>query len=262
MMAQTIYVQDLGLIPYTDAWAYQEQLLHENLQAKMAFYAGQKQLLAQGKSTASPLQANTRHFVLLCEHLPVITLGKNGRESHLLAHPEYLRQMGIEYIHTNRGGDITFHGPGQLVAYPILDLEKCFTDIGKYMRLLEQSVIDLLLEYGILATRSPGETGVWLDPDIPHRARKICAMGVRCSRWITMHGLALNVNTDLHYFDYIIPCGIQDKQVTSMQRETGKAIPLAEIKSKWLKHFCKRLSEAIDDDVLPVSLSAAQEMQH
>lgn len=261
-MAQTLYVQDLGIIPYREAWAYQEQLLQQNLQAKIAFYAYQREQLAQHGITTSPLQAKTQHFLLLCEHPPVITLGKNGKASHLLASPEQLHMLGIEYVHTNRGGDITFHGPGQLVAYPILDLEKCFTDIGKYMRLLEQSVIDVLREYDIQATRSPGETGVWLDPDIPHRARKICAMGVRCSRWITMHGLALNVNTNLHYFDYIIPCGIQGKQVSSMQRELGKPIPLSEVKNKWIKHFLHRLSEATGDEIAPLPLSAAQATLH
>jgi lipoyl(octanoyl) transferase len=260
MMAQTIYLHDLGLIPYREAWAYQEQLLQQNLQIKLTFYATQQSWLAQHGTTLSPAMAQTRHYLLLCEHPPVITLGKNGKEAHLLASPEQLKRLGIDYVHTNRGGDITFHGPGQLVAYPILDLEKCFTDIGKYMRLLEQSVIDLLQEYHIEAGRSPGETGVWLDPDMPRRARKICAMGVRCSRWITMHGLALNVNTDLHYFDFIIPCGIQGKQVTSMQREIGHTISLEEVKNKWVKHFLHRLSEATGDDVAPVPLSAVQEM--
>ncbi|MCL6524083.1 MAG: lipoyl(octanoyl) transferase LipB [Thermoflavifilum sp.] len=261
-MPETIYVYDLGTINYHDAWNVQEQLFQQNVQAKINFYAQQKERLSQGNRALSPSQAATRHFLLLCEHPPVITLGKNGRSSHLLVTPEQLHKLGIDFIHTNRGGDITFHGPGQLVAYPILDLEKFFTDIGKYMRLLEQSVIDLLQEYDIQASRSPGETGVWLDPDIPHRARKICALGVRCSRWLTMHGLALNVNTDLHYFDYIIPCGIQGKQVSSMQRETAKIFSMEEVKTKWIKHFTKLLSQAIDDDVLVETLPSEQLVDH
>ena len=174
----------------------------------------------------------TTNYLLFVEHPPVYTLGKSGHVENLLISDEERAAKGIQFFKINRGGDITFHGPGQVVGYPILDLEKFYTDIGKYLRNLEEVIILTLAEYGLDARRSAGETGVWLDPEIPGMERKICAIGVRCSRWITMHGFALNVNTDLRYFDYIVPCGIQNKQVTSIQKELGKRVPMDEIKEK------------------------------
>jgi lipoyl(octanoyl) transferase len=229
MTNRTIRIQDLGVIEYQPAWDYQEQLLQENVRIKQA--KGRGEIPADGAVT-------TNHF-LFCEHPPVYTLGKSGHMENLLLNEEQLADKGITFVPTNRGGDITYHGPGQVVGYPILDLEHFFTDIGKYLRLLEEVVIRTLAEYGIRGDRSPGETGVWLDPGDPEKARKICAMGVRCSRWITMHGFALNVNTDLNYFGNIIPCGIVDKKVAAMQEELGREIPLAEVKEKLLQHFAE-----------------------
>lgn len=205
---------------YQQAWDEQEKLLQKNVKLKSTG-DGQK----------------TIHHLLFCEHPPVFTLGKSGNIAHLLINEQLLKDKGISFFHTNRGGDITFHGPEQIVGYPILDLEKFFTDIGRYLRSLEEVIIRTIGEYGITGDRSPGETGVWIDPHIKHKARKICAMGVRCSRWVTMHGFALNVNTDLNYFNYIIPCGISDKQVTSIEKEVGQKISLAEVKEKVRKHF-------------------------
>lgn len=207
-------------MPYKAAWDYQEQLLQQNLQAK-----------ANGGAT--------EHHFLLVEHPPVYTLGKSGKEEHVLISEAERSQREIEYFRINRGGDITFHGPGQIVGYPVLDLERFFTDIGRYLRSLEEMIILTLAGYGIKGDRSPGETGVWLDPGVPGRERKICAMGVRCSRWITMHGFAFNVNTDLSYFNHIIPCGIQGKAVTSLEKETGRSIPMDEVKERVKANFEK-----------------------
>jgi lipoyl(octanoyl) transferase len=171
------------------------------------------------------------------EHPPVYTLGKSGDPANVLIDEKERKEKGIQYFPTNRGGDITFHGPEQLVGYPILDLEQFETDIGKYLRNLEEVIILTLAEYGLKGARSSGETGVWLDPDIPGKERKICAMGVRCSRWITMHGFALNVNTDLNYFNFIVPCGIQHKQVTSIQKELGCIVPMSEVKAVVKRQF-------------------------
>jgi lipoyl(octanoyl) transferase len=182
----------------------------------------------------------------LVEHDPVFTLGKSGKAGNLLLSEDEMRAKNIAFYKTNRGGDITFHGPGQLVGYPILDLEKFYTDIGRYLRDLEEVIIRTIAEYGLKGERSPGETGVWLEPQTTGRERKICAMGVRCSRWITMHGFALNVNTDLGYFDYIIPCGIRNKQVTSLQMELKRVVPMQEVKQKLVRHF---------QDVFNVSLA-------
>lgn len=182
-------------------------------------------------------EAGTQHYFLLCEHPNVFTLGKNGKEQHLLINKQQRQEKQVAYFHINRGGDITFHGPGQIVGYPILDLEKFSTDLGLYLRNLEEVIILALAEYGIKAGRSKGETGVWIDAEIPGKARKICAIGIRCSRWITMHGFALNVNTDLSYFDMIVPCGIQNKQVTSMQKELGDTIDMEEVKAAICRNF-------------------------
>ena len=179
----------------------------------------------------------TQHYLLLCEHPLVYTLGKSGHASNILISEAEMEQQGIEFFKTNRGGDITFHGPGQIVGYPILDLEKFYTDIGRYLRELEQVIINTLAFYGIKGERSMGETGVWIDPGIAGRERKICAIGVRCSRWITMHGLALNVNTDLAYFENIIPCGIVNKQVTSMAKELQITVDINDVKATILQNF-------------------------
>jgi lipoyl(octanoyl) transferase len=182
-------------------------------------------------------QPTTQHYLLFVEHPPVFTLGKSGSIQNVLISEERLKQKGIEFFRTNRGGDITFHGPQQIVGYPILDLEKFDTDIGHYLRNLEEIIILTLGDYGIEAGRSNGETGVWIDPGIRGKERKVCAIGVRCSRWITMHGFAFNVNTDLSYFNYIIPCGIQNKQVTSLKKELGREIDIEEVKQKVRENF-------------------------
>lgn len=220
----------LGSMAYQEAWDYQEKLLQHNLDIKKN---NRDKELAQ---STEAMELTSNHF-LFVEHPPVFTLGKSGQMENLLVNNEYLKSKGISFYKTNRGGDITYHGPGQIVGYPILDLERLKPDIVLYMRNLEEVIIRTLADYGIQAGRSSGETGVWLDTDIPHRARKICAMGVRTSRWITMHGFALNVNTDLSYFNLIIPCGIQNKQVTSMEKELGHPVPIHEVEHKIKLHF-------------------------
>ena len=223
-MNKNIYFRELGLRDYKEIWDYQEQLFKEILDQKIANRR-------EGTSKA------TRNYLLFVEHPHVYTLGKSGDISHLLINEEQLEQKNAAFYKINRGGDITYHGPGQIVGYPILDLENFFSDIHKYLRLLEETVILTLAEYGIKAGRSEGETGVWLDADTPF-ARKICAMGVRASRWVTMHGFAFNVNTDLGYFDNIVPCGIKGKAVTSLNVELGvKEVPVEEVKQKIKKHF-------------------------
>ncbi len=213
-----VLFQDLGLIPYADAWAIQEQLLKANTDLKFA------------ENDLPPKERNTKHHLLFCEHPPVLTLGKSGHMENVLLTEEELLAKGVAFYKINRGGDITFHGPQQLVGYPILDLEKLYTDIGKYLRNLEEVIILTMATFGLQGQRSKGETGVWLDADVPGKERKICAMGVRCSRWITMHGWAFNVNTDLSYFDMIIPCGIQNKKVTSLQAELGHPVDFNMVK--------------------------------
>ena len=194
-----------GLIDYQQGWDYQQQLFDEIVAQKMA-------------NRQNNLQNPTSNYLITCEHPPVYTLGKSGSDDNLLLNDEQLKSIGATYHIINRGGDITHHGPGQLVVYPILDLENFFTDIHLYLRNLEEAVINMLAKLGIEAGRFPGYTGVWIEPDKP-TARKICAMGVKCGRWVTMHGIALNVVNDLKYFDYIVPCGIKDKDVTSIQKE-------------------------------------------
>ena len=225
---QKVHFSDLGQMEYKAAWDYQDSLMQQALQAKAAIHAGE-----------SGEVAATTHHLLFVEHPPVYTLGKSGKIEHVLINEEERVQKGIQFFNTNRGGDITFHGPGQIVGYPILDLEKFYTDIGRYLRELEEVIILTLAEYGITAGRSKGETGVWIDADIKGKERKICAMGVRCSRWITMHGFAFNVNTNLDYFNYIIPCGIQNKKVASLQEELGREVPMAEVKDKLKRNFEK-----------------------
>ena len=232
-MQQSIFLQDLGLIEYASAWELQEQLLQKNLVQK----AEVSRRMREGEEVSA--EVPTTHYLLFCEHPPVFTLGKSGKMEHVLLNEAERAAKGIAFYPTNRGGDITFHGPGQLVGYPILDLEKFYTDIGKYLRNLEEVIILTMADYGLKGERSPGETGVWLDPFEKGRERKICAMGVRCSRWITMHGFAFNINTDLSYFDAIIPCGIKDKQVTSLERELGYPVSLDEVKEKVRMNFEK-----------------------
>lgn len=201
----------LGLIDYQQASDYQASLFAKILEVKKA-----------NRNLPTEQQQPTQNFLIFCEHPHVFTLGKSGDEANLKIKKENLHTIQASYVHTNRGGDITYHGPGQIVGYPVIDLENFFTDIHQYMRLLEEAVIQTLTEFGIASGRIPGLTGVWLDPDNETRARKICALGVKTSRWVAMHGFAFNVNADLNYFDYIVPCGIDDKAVTSMEFELGK----------------------------------------
>lgn len=220
----------LHRIGYQEAWDFQETLLQNNLDVKMRNRAGE-----MNGSLDTP--EVTENYLLFCEHDPVFTLGKSGQMENLLVNNQYLKERGISFFKTNRGGDITYHGPGQIVGYPILDLERLKPDIVWYMRSLEEVIIRTLSDYGLSCERSEGETGVWMDAQIPHKARKICAMGVRTSRWITMHGFALNVNTDLQYFQLIIPCGIQNKQVTSLQKELGREVNMKEVEEKIKTYF-------------------------
>jgi lipoyl(octanoyl) transferase len=233
MQKLKVAFQHLGKMNYQQAWDYQEKLMQENLDVKK-----NKRLLEDGKITEEEFgnQKIKNHF-LLVEHPPVFTLGKSGAMENLLVNNNFLKQLGIEFFKTNRGGDITFHGPEQIVGYPILDLEMLKPDLVVYMRNLEEVIIRTLAEYGLQCERSEGETGVWLDVKDVWKARKICAMGVRTSRWITMHGFALNVNTDLKYFEMIIPCGIENKQVTTLEKELGHKVPLTEVEEKIKKHF-------------------------
>ncbi|MGZ8509054.1 MAG: lipoyl(octanoyl) transferase LipB [Chitinophagaceae bacterium] len=243
MDKQSILFRDLGQMDYKTAWDYQESLLQENVRVKslvMSNESGKDGLPA----TVSRLQ--TQHYLLFVEHPPVYTLGKSGNIDNVLMSEESLKARGIDFFRTNRGGDITFHGPQQIVGYPILDLEKFYTDIGKYLRNIEEVIILTLKEYGIESGRSAGETGVWIDAGIKGKERKICAIGVRSSRWITMHGFALNVNTDLDYFNFIIPCGIQDKQVTSLQKELGRKVNFEEVKEKVKQNFAKVFNAEVE----------------
>jgi lipoyl(octanoyl) transferase len=232
---QQVIFEDLGRMAYKDAWDYQELLLKKNVARKSA--VASMQYAGDGSETID--LPPTEHRLLFVEHPPVYTLGKSGNEDNILLSEQELKINGIEFYHINRGGDITFHGPGQLVGYPILDLDKFKTDIGWYLRSLEEVIILTMAEYGLVGERSKGETGVWIEPGIKGKERKICAMGIKCSRWITMHGFALNVNTDLNYFNNIIPCGIQGKQVTSLEKELGSQISIDEVKEKVKRNFEK-----------------------
>lgn len=246
MSMQEVLFKDLGQMPYKKAWDYQEELLQKNVATKahlrnLAEELTSKSPNIKGEGTLVTLEDSltTEHHLLFVEHPPVYTLGKSGNEGNVLLSEENLKARSIEYFHTNRGGDITFHGPQQIVGYPILDLEKFYTDIGKYLRNVEETIILTLAEYGIKGDRSPGETGVWIDPEIKGKERKICAIGVRSSRWVTMHGFALNVNTDLNYFNFIIPCGIQNKQVTSIEKELGQRVDFDDAKQRVKRNFEK-----------------------
>jgi lipoyl(octanoyl) transferase len=223
-MNKKVILQDLGLKDYKETWDYQEALFKEIVDSKI-------------KNRREQANLETPNYFLYVEHPHVYTLGKSGDINNLLVNETQLKEKEASFYKINRGGDITYHGPGQIVGYPILDLDNFFTDIHKYLRFLEEMVILTLAEYGLKAERSEGETGVWLDVGTPF-ARKICAMGVRASRWVTMHGFALNVNTDLGYFDLMIPCGIKDKAVTSLNVELGKTkVDEEEVKQKLLQHF-------------------------
>lgn len=223
-MNKIIQLEDLGVKDYQETWSYQEAIFKTIVDLKI-------------RNRREEAQVETPNYFLFVEHPHVYTLGKSGDMSNLLLSEQQLEAKGATFYKINRGGDITYHGPGQIVGYPILDLENFFTDINKYLRFLEEVIILTLREYGLEGTRSEGETGVWLDVATPF-ARKICALGVRASRWVTMHGLALNVNVDLGYFDHIIPCGIKGKAVTSLNVELGVSnVDEVEVKSKILKHF-------------------------
>jgi lipoyl(octanoyl) transferase len=224
-----VVLQDIGESRYKEVWDYQENLLRENVTAKI-----------HGKRPVN--------YLLFTEHYPVYTLGKNGKTGNVLINEEERLKIGVEYFHINRGGDITFHGPGQLVGYPIFDLDQFKTDLSWYLRSLEEMIILTIAEYGLKGERSKGETGVWIEPLIKGCERKICAMGIRCSRWITMHGFAFNVSTDLSYFNHIVPCGIQDKKVTSLKKELGYTIPMTDVKQKVKKNFEKVFEVEVEEN--------------
>lgn len=220
---QKIILKDLGLKDYKEVWDDQNELFTKVIDIKLANREREK-------------QEPTPNYFIFTEHPHVYTLGKSGDINNLLLSEKQLKEKGVTFFKSNRGGDITYHGPGQIIGYPIIDLDNFFPDIHVYMRKLEEVIILTIAEYGLKGERSEGETGVWLDVGTPF-ARKICALGVRTSRWVTMHGFALNVTTDLGYFDHIIPCGIKGKAVTSMKSELGKIIPQEEVKQKIIKYF-------------------------
>ncbi|WP_316822159.1 lipoyl(octanoyl) transferase LipB [Pedobacter gandavensis] len=224
-MNKKVQFIDWGLTDYQEAWEKQERIFNETIAIKT-------------DNRNNNTQLETPNYLVFVEHPHVYTLGKSGHPENLLLDEKGLKDKNATYYKINRGGDITYHGPGQIVGYPILDLDNFFTDIHLYLRTLEDAIILTLKDYGIEAGRSPGFTGVWLEPDTD-KARKICAMGVRCSRWVTMHGFAFNVNADLNYFKNIVPCGIDDKDVTSMQRELGRALDLDEVKGKLKNHIAR-----------------------
>jgi lipoyl(octanoyl) transferase len=235
MKNKQVQLIDLGLIDYQQAWDKQEEIFNSTVKLKTEIR--NRQVVGVAADQA-PIESDdlTPNYLIFCEHPHVYTLGKSGKAEHLLLDEAGLKEKNAVYYPVNRGGDITYHGPGQIVCYPILDLDNFFTDIHLYLRTLEEAIILTLAHYGLKAGRYPGYTGVWFDAD-NEKARKICAMGVRCSRWVTMHGLALNVNTDLDYFKNMIPCGIDDKDVTSMQRELGRPVDLNEVKKILTHHI-------------------------
>lgn len=249
MNKQKVIFRDLGKMDYKTAWDYQESLLQENIKVKSGVLSSESGVRSTSAAGGLPqalrepgvadrnFEQGTQNYLLFVEHPPVYTLGKSGNIENVLLGENELAEKGIQFFRTNRGGDITFHGDQQIVGYPIIDLEKFYTDIGKYLRNLEEVIILTLDDYGIAGKRSQGETGVWIEPGIPGRERKICAIGVRTSRWITMHGFAFNVNTDLTYFNNIIPCGIQNKQVTSLEKELGEKIDFEKAKERVKKNF-------------------------
>ena len=221
----TVFFEDLDVIDYKEAWDYQEKLFNRIVEQKVY------------NRNHSEDTAATNNYLLFCEHPHVYTLGKNGSENNLLVNMLELQQKEATYYKINRGGDITYHGPGQIVGYPILDLDNFSPDIHQYVANMEEAIIRTIAEYGLKGERMKGASGVWLDPDQPAKARKICAIGIRSSRWVTMHGFAFNVNTDLSYFELINPCGFTDKKATSMQAELGRSIPMDDIKVKVRDHL-------------------------
>jgi lipoyl(octanoyl) transferase len=223
---EKVLFSDLGVMEYKSCWDFQEKIFNETVSRK-----------THNRDCSAEEKQIQKHHLLFVEHPHVYTLGKSGQEENLLLNEHQLNEKNAAYFKINRGGDITYHGPGQIVGYPILDLDYFFTDIHRYLRLLEETIILTLKDFNITSGRSNGETGVWIDADNPQRARKICAMGVRCSRWVTMHGFALNVNCQLDYFGNIIPCGIKDKAVTSMEKELNYVVQMEEVKAKLKKHF-------------------------
>ncbi|MDE0721789.1 MAG: lipoyl(octanoyl) transferase LipB [Flavobacteriales bacterium] len=229
-MMKNLQFEDLGLMRYKPCWDYQEELFKNVISQKLA----KRDALIKDEKEASPPPTSRLIFV---EHPHVLTLGRSGDAENVIVSPARLAELGVDYFPINRGGDITYHGPGQLVAYPILDLDQFFTDIHKYLRFLEEAVIKTCAEFGVEAGRIDGLTGVWVDIESGPQARKICAFGVKASRWVTMHGLAFNVDSDLDFFDLIVPCGIKDKGVTSLTREVGRKISLSEVKPLLKKHL-------------------------
>jgi len=226
LINKEVEFRHLGLMDYKEAWDYQEELFSGIVEVKKA-----------NREADQDHQIKTRNYLLFCEHPHVYTLGKSGSPANLLINDTMLKEKNATFYKINRGGDITYHGPGQIVAYPILDLDNFFTDIHKYMRFLEEAVIRTLAEYELEAGRIKGLTGVWLDHEKQENPRKICAFGVKSSRWVTMHGLAFNVNADLDYFNYIVPCGISDKAVTSMDKELGRIMAIEEVEEKLKGHL-------------------------
>ncbi len=239
---QQVFFRDLGLIDYKVCWDYQEKLFNEIVQQKL-----------EQRDSTSNLKPQTSNYLLFCEHPHVYTLGRNGDEKNLLVQDDELRKFEATFYKNNRGGDITYHGPGQIVGYPILNLDLFFTDIHKYLRYLEEAVMRTLKEYNINAGRIKGLTGVWVDVE-SKSPRKICSFGVRCSRWVTMHGFAFNVNTDLRYFNNIIPCGIADKEVTSMQKELGHEVNMEEVKSILKENIAALFGMQLIEQTIPVTV--------
>lgn len=221
MSMRQVHFHDRGLVDYAAAWDHQTRLFQSIIDRKIA-----------NREKPANEQLATEDHLIFCEHPHVYTLGKSGKQSHLLLNEDGLREAGVQFFPIDRGGDITYHGPGQLVGYPIFDLDHHFTDIHRFLRTLEEAIIGTLEVYGIKGGRIDGLTGVWLDADQPAKARKICAFGIRASRWVTMHGFAFNVNTDLSYFNNIVPCGIADKGVTSLAAELGRPVDMAEVKGR------------------------------
>lgn len=236
MSKPLVHFTSLGTIDYQEAWDFQEKLFKDTIDLKIRKRNGEEDLV-------------TQNYLLFCEHPHVFTLGKSGDQDHLLLNDVGLEENHASFYKINRGGDITYHGPGQLVAYPIFDLEYFFTDIHKYMRLLEEAVILTLSEYGIIGGRVEGLTGVWIEGDTP-RARKICALGVKTSRWVTMHGIGFNVNSDLSYFSHIVPCGIQDKSVTSMEQELGKKVDMEEVSAVLKEKLADQFGYIYGEDLI------------
>jgi lipoyl(octanoyl) transferase len=243
MKNKRVILQDWGLTDYKEAWDRQEAIFADTVKLKTEIRNRQVAVLAGTNKPAEEIL--TPNYLIFCEHPHVYTLGKSGKPEHLLLDEAGLKEKKAVYYTINRGGDITYHGPGQIVSYPILDLDNFFTDIHLYLRTLEEAIILTLADYGLKAGRYPGYTGVWFDAD-NERARKICAMGVRCSRWVTMHGLAFNVNPDLDYFKNIVPCGIDDKAVTSMQQELGHEVDINEVKQILTRHISVLFGMEID----------------